>query len=43
VDDLKDAIKDGKDGDTFKVTYMRAGVSKTIDVHYPKELKTSNL
>jgi len=43
VDDLKDAIKDGKDGDTFKVTYTRDGVSKTVDVHYPKELKTSNL
>ncbi len=43
VDDLKEAIKDGKDGDTFKVTYTRGGESKTVDVHYPKDLKTSNL
>ncbi|HWB28129.1 MAG TPA: PDZ domain-containing protein [Chitinophagaceae bacterium] len=43
VDDLKDAIKDGKDGDTFKVTYVRDGQTKTVDVHYPKDLKTSNL
>ncbi len=43
VDDLRNAIKDGKDGDTFKVTYSRNGESKTVDVHYPKELKTSNL
>lgn len=43
VDDLKEAIKDGKDGDTFKVTYTRNGETKTVDVKYPKELKTSNL
>jgi len=43
VEDLKEAIRDGKDGDTFKVTYTRGGETKTVDVKYPKELKTSNL
>lgn len=43
VDDLRDAVKEGKSGDTFKVTYLRDGVTKTVDVHYPKDLKTSNL
>jgi len=43
VDDLKAAIKDGKEGDTFKVTYSRGSDSKTVDVHYPKQLKTGNL
>lgn len=43
VDDLKDAVKDGKEGDTFKITYSRGSESKTVDVHYPKELKTTNL
>ncbi|HVX50543.1 MAG TPA: PDZ domain-containing protein [Chitinophagaceae bacterium] len=43
VDDLKEAIKDAKDGDTYKVTYVRDGQTKTADVHYPKDLKTSNL
>ncbi len=43
VDDLKEAVKDGKEGDTFKVTYTRNGQSQTADVKYPKELKTTNL
>ncbi len=43
VDDLKAAIKDGKEGDTFKVTYLHSGETKTVTVKYPKELKTSNL
>lgn len=43
VDDLRDAVKEGKSGDTFKITYLRDGVTKTVDVHYPKDLKTSNL
>ena len=43
VDDLKAAIKGGKEGDTFKVTYLHSGETKTVTVKYPKELKTSNL
>ena len=43
VDDLKEAVKDSKEGDTFKVTYSRGSESKTVDVHFPKELKTTNL
>ena len=42
VDDLKAAVKDGKEGDTYKVTYLRGSESKTVDVHYPKELKVGN-
>jgi len=43
VDDLKAAIKDGKDGDSYKVTYLHGTETKTVTVKYPKELKTSNL
>jgi serine protease Do len=43
VDDLKAVIKDGKEGDSFKVTYLHSGETKTVTVKYPKELKTSNL
>jgi serine protease Do len=43
VDDLKNIVKDGKEGDVFKVTYLRGTETKTVDVKYPKELKTTNL
>jgi serine protease Do len=43
VDDLKAAVKDGKEGDTFKVTYLHGTETKTVTVKYPKELKTTNL
>jgi serine protease Do len=43
VDDLKNIIKDGKDGDSYTVTYTRGSETKTVTVKYPKELKTSNL
>jgi serine protease Do len=43
VDDLKSIVKDGKEGDVFKVTYLRGTETKTVDVKYPKELKTTNL
>jgi len=43
VDDLKNAVKDGKEGDTFKVTYLHGTETKTVTVKYPKELKTTNL
>jgi serine protease Do len=43
VDGLKAIIKDGKDGDSFKVTFTHGSETKTATVKYPKELKTSNL
>ena len=43
VDDLRDAIKDLKDGDTVKLQFLRDGKSQTADVKLPKNLKTSDL
>lgn len=43
VDDLKEAMKVAKKGDTVKITYMRNGKSQTVDVKLPKELKTTDL
>ena len=43
VDDLKESIKDVKDGDTIKVNYLRDGKSQSVDVKFPKELKTIDL
>lgn len=43
VDELKEKLKDKKEGDSFKVKYKRDGKSQTIDIKYPKRLKTSSL
>lgn len=43
VDELKTAIKDVKDGDSVKITYLRNGQSQTTEVKFPKDLKTSDL
>jgi serine protease Do len=43
VDDLKETMKNAKKGDTVKITYMRDGKSQTVDVKFPKDLKTTDL
>lgn len=43
VDELKEAVKDGKPGDTFKLNYMRNNQSQSAEVKFPKELKTTDL
>ncbi len=43
VDDLKESIKDVKDGDTVKVTFTRNGQTQNVDVKFPKDLKTIDL
>jgi serine protease Do len=43
VDDLKESVKDVKKGDTIKLTIKRDNQTQTINVKFPKELKTINL
>jgi serine protease Do len=43
VDDLKSKLKDIKEGEAFKMGIKRAGKSQTIDIKFPKRLKTANL
>jgi serine protease Do len=43
VDDLRESIKDVKKGDTVKITYKRNNQTQTIDVKFPRELKTIDL
>ena len=43
VDDLRNSVKNLKEGDSVKVTYKRAGQSKTTDLKFPKKLKTADL
>ncbi|HEX5150846.1 MAG TPA: PDZ domain-containing protein [Parafilimonas sp.] len=43
TDDLKESLKDIKKGDTVKITYKRNNQTQTIDVKFPKELKTIDL
>ena len=43
VDDLKESVKDVKKGDTIKLTIKRDNQTQTIDVKFPKELKTIDL
>jgi serine protease Do len=43
VDDLKETMKAAKKGDTLKVTYLRDGKSQTVDIKFPKDLKTTDL
>jgi serine protease Do len=43
VDDLKAKLKDLKEGESFKVGIKRAGKAQTIDIKFPKKLKTANL
>lgn len=41
--DLKESLKDVKKGDTVKITYKRNNQTQTVDVKFPKELKTIDL
>ncbi|HEX6914732.1 MAG TPA: PDZ domain-containing protein [Chitinophagaceae bacterium] len=43
VDDLREAMKDVKPGDSVKVSYQRAGASRTADIIFPKQLKKASL
>jgi len=43
LDILKDAMKDVKDGDNLKFDILRDGKAQTINVKFPKELKTTDL
>ncbi|MES2330956.1 MAG: PDZ domain-containing protein [Bacteroidota bacterium] len=43
VDELKEKLKDLKEGDSIKITYKRAGQTKTADLKLPKKLKTADL
>ncbi len=43
TEDLRESLKDVKKGDTVKITYSRNNQTQTIDVKFPKELKTIDL
>jgi len=43
VDELRESLKDVKKGDTVKITYKRNNQTQTIDVKFPRELKTIDL
>ncbi|MEI8073602.1 MAG: PDZ domain-containing protein [Bacteroidota bacterium] len=43
VDDLRAKLKELKEGEAFKLGVTRKGKSQTIDIKYPKRLKTANL
>lgn len=43
TEDLRQSIKDVKKGDSVKITYKRNNQTQTVDVKFPKELKTIDL
>jgi serine protease Do len=43
VDEIKDVLKDLKEGDTVNLQYTRDNKQQSADVKIPKRLKTSNL
>lgn len=43
VDDIKEKTTNIKEGNIYKVKILRNGVSQTIDIKFPKKLKTANL
>jgi serine protease Do len=43
VDELRTAIKDLKEGETVKFSYIRGGKSQTAEIKIPKRLKTADL
>ncbi len=43
TEDLKQSMHDLKKGDTVKITYKRNNLTQTVDVKFPKELKTVDL
>jgi len=43
VDELKGKVKDLKEGDSVKLSYQRAGKTQTVEIKFPKKLKTAEL
>jgi serine protease Do len=43
LENIKEVMKEVKDGDTIKLDILRDGKSQTINVKFPKELKTTDL
>jgi len=43
LDELKGKMRDMKEGDSFKVTYKRAGSTQTAEIKLPKRLKKADL
>jgi serine protease Do len=43
VDELRNQLRDSKEGDTLKITFNRGGKTQTADVKFPKKLKTADL
>jgi serine protease Do len=43
TEDLKQNMHDVKKGDTVKITYKRNNQTQTVDIKFPKELKTVDL
>ncbi|MBV9962227.1 MAG: PDZ domain-containing protein [Parafilimonas sp.] len=43
TEDLRQSVKDVKKGDTLKITYKRNNQAQTVDVKFPKDLKTIDL
>ena len=43
VDDLRNAMKDVKEGETVKVSFNRAGTAQTAEIKFPKAVKKANL
>jgi serine protease Do len=43
VDDLKNAVKNAKQGDTITVQYLRAGKTQSAQIKFPKDLKSADL
>jgi serine protease Do len=43
TDDLRQSVKDLKKGETVKITYKRNNQTQTVDVKFPKDLKTIDL
>ena len=43
VDDLREKISKAKEGDVYKIRYTRRGSSETVELKFPKKLKTADL
>lgn len=43
VDDLRNSMKDVKEGETVKVSYQRGGSTLNADIKFPKAVKKANL
>ena len=43
TEDLRESVKDLKKGDTVKITFKRNNQTQTVDVRFPKDLKTIDL